>query len=87
MAKTEQLNIRIEADIKATAEKVLHELGLSPSQAVQMFYKQVILHQGLPFEVHIPNDETIATIREFEQEKQDLPRYEQFADYLKEIGL
>jgi addiction module RelB/DinJ family antitoxin len=40
MAKTEQLNIRIEADIKATAEKVLHELGLSPSQAVQMFYNK-----------------------------------------------
>jgi antitoxin component of RelBE/YafQ-DinJ toxin-antitoxin module len=54
---------------------------------VQIFYKQVILHQGLPFEVHIPNDETIATIREFEQEKQGFPRYEQFADYLKERGL
>ena len=86
MAKTEQINVRIESDIKAAAEAVFQELGISPSQAIQMFYRQVSLHKGLPFDVCIPNAETIAVMREFEHDKQALPRYKRFEDYLHSIG-
>lgn len=40
-----------EKRIKAQAEDILNSLGLSPSSAITMFYKQVVLQQGLPFDV------------------------------------
>jgi DNA-damage-inducible protein J len=46
----EQLNVRMPKDTKAAAESVFAELGLSATDAVRMFYKQVALRQGLPFE-------------------------------------
>ena len=58
MSKTEMIRARIEPDIKHHAEAVLKNLGLSSSQAISMFYKQVIFSQGLPFEAKIPNAET-----------------------------
>ena len=47
MAKTEQVNVRIEPEIKAAAEAVFEQLGMTPSQAITMFYRQVSFHQGL----------------------------------------
>ncbi len=41
-------------DLKAAAESVFARLGLSPSEAIRVFYKQVELHQGLPFDLKIP---------------------------------
>ena len=51
MAKTSNLYVRIEPDVKEQAEQILDALGVAPSSAVNMFYKQIILHRGLPFEV------------------------------------
>ena len=55
MAKTANLYARIEPEIKDSAEEVLEMLGLSASAAINMFYKQLIFRQGLPFEVKIPS--------------------------------
>lgn len=46
---TTQLSYRIDSNIKNEAEEILNDLGLSPTSAIQMFYKQVIINQGLPF--------------------------------------
>jgi len=54
MAKTANLFARIEPEIKEEAEKVLDTLGISVSGAINMFYKQIILQQGLPFDVKLP---------------------------------
>ncbi|MGB3293267.1 MAG: type II toxin-antitoxin system RelB/DinJ family antitoxin [Phormidesmis sp.] len=40
--------------LKLAAEKVFESLGLTPAEAIRLFYKQVELHQGLPFEIKIP---------------------------------
>ena len=56
MAKTANLYVRIEPDVKEQAESILSELGIPASNAINMFYKQIILHKGLPFEVKIPAD-------------------------------
>ena len=47
--KTAILNARIEPRLKNDVEKIFQELGISPTQAITMFYKQVILNNGLPF--------------------------------------
>ena len=54
MNKTANLYARIEPDVKEKAESVLDTLGISVSSAINMFYKQIILQQGIPFEVKIP---------------------------------
>ena len=54
MNKTANLYARIEPDVKEQAENVLETLGISVSSAINMFYKQIILQQGIPFDVKIP---------------------------------
>lgn len=66
MAKTETLHIRVEAAVKAGVEATLKNLGLSTTEAVNIFLHQVLLVGGLPFEVKNPqyNVETIAAMQE-----------------------
>ena len=64
MAKTEMIRARVEPDLKDDAEKVFSALGLSATEAITLFYKQVALCQGLPFAVRIPNAETREAIRQ-----------------------
>lgn len=54
MAKSANLYARIEPDVKEQAETILSTLGIPTSNAINMFYKQIILQRGLPFEVKIP---------------------------------
>ncbi|MEX2650396.1 MAG: type II toxin-antitoxin system RelB/DinJ family antitoxin [Alphaproteobacteria bacterium] len=58
MAKTEMIRARVEPDLKTQAEAVLAALGMSPTEAITLFYRQVTLHRGLPFPVRIPNAAT-----------------------------
>lgn len=53
MAKTANLYTRIDPELKEQAEYILNSLGLPPSSAITMFYKQVVLQQGLPFNVKL----------------------------------
>ena len=54
MAKSANLYARIEPDLKEQAESILAALGIPASNAITMFYKQIILHRGMPFEVKLP---------------------------------
>ena len=58
MTKTVQITARIDPNLKRETEKVFDALGLSTSQAINLFFKQVNLRKGLPFAVSIPNVET-----------------------------
>ena len=53
--KSANLYARIEPDVKEKAESILSTLGIPASSAINMFYKQIILQRGLPFEVKIPS--------------------------------
>ena len=67
MAKSEYIRARIEPNLKYTVEKIFETLGLNSSEAITLFYKQVALNQGLPFEVKIPNKTTIKTFQETDE--------------------
>ena len=54
MSKTANLYARIEPEIKEQAETILSALGIPASNAINMFYKQIILQGGLPFDVKLP---------------------------------
>ncbi len=54
MAKTSNLYARIEPEVKEQAETILSALGIPVSNAINMFYKQIILQRGIPFEMKLP---------------------------------
>lgn len=75
MAKTDMIRARVEPDLKREAEAVFSWLGLSATEAIRLFYKQVTLQHGLPFAVKIPNAETREALRQA-YEREDLTEYE-----------
>ena len=64
MAKTEMIRARFEPELKREAEDLFSALGLSATEAITLFYRQVTLHRGLPFEVRIPNQETVEALEQ-----------------------
>ena len=63
---TTNLNIRTDKDIKEAAEQIFNELGISMTTAVNIFLRQAIRSNGIPFELKLntPNDVTMAAIEE-----------------------
>ena len=61
MSKTATVRARIQPELKDKAEQIFHKLGLTATQAITLFYKQVELREGLPFDVAIPNETTRRT--------------------------
>ena len=66
MAKTANLNIRVDPEIKSSAEALFSSFGLTVSDAVNIFLHQSLLEGGLPFAVKQPryNAETEAAMAE-----------------------
>ncbi len=64
MTKSATINTRIEPQLKADAEEVLKVLGINTSDAITMFYKQVVLNKGIPFPLRVPNTETLEAFAE-----------------------
>ena len=58
-AKSANLYARIEPEVKEQAESILSALGIPASNAINMFYKQIILQRGLPFDVKIPSSRPV----------------------------
>jgi DNA-damage-inducible protein J len=67
MRKTATARARMEPEVKEKAERILEACGLSASEAIGMFYRQVILHQGLPFPVQNFNEATRTVLRKSQQ--------------------
>lgn len=66
MGKTGYITARVEPKLKAAAGRVLSRVGVTTSDAITMFLRQVVLRRGMPFEVRVPNAETRRAIDELE---------------------
>ena len=82
---TDQISVRIDHATKTAAEGIFNILGLSATDAVRMFYRQVALHQGLPFPAKIPNAETVAAMQELKAGKGTRYTLKEFKAYLETI--
>ena len=69
MAKSAMIRARLEPALKHEAEAVLGKLGMTPTEAITLFYKQVTLYRGLPFPVRIPNAATRKALVEARRRK------------------
>lgn len=100
MAKSANLYARIEPDVKEQAETILNALGIPASNAITMFYKQIILNNGLPFDVKLPVhplDISRMTSAQLDAELEKgytdmqagrtIPAKQAFADIRKEYGV
>ena len=87
MAKTDTLHIRIEPSVKQRAEKTLNDLGLSITDAINVFLNQVILHDGIPFEIRKPrfNQETIEAIEDAKKGKNLSKTFNNADEMFKEL--
>lgn len=64
MAKTEFIRARIEPELKEEVLSIFQTLGLSLTEAINLFFKMVKLNRGLPFEIKIPNEETLQAMED-----------------------
>ncbi len=84
--KDAMIRARTTPRLKKDAEKILDTLGLSPSEAINLFYKQVCLRHGLPFAVQIPNELTEKTLKRSASGK-DIVRAKNSDDLFKKLGI
>ena len=55
MANTTTVHTRMDTSLKENVEVILAQLGLTSSDAIKLFYKQIELNGGLPFELKVPD--------------------------------
>jgi DNA-damage-inducible protein J len=86
MNKTAMVRARVEPELKDCAEGVFHRLGLNATQAITIFYRQVELRDGLPFDIVLP---TATTKRAFEASEagRDLVVCESADDMFRKLGI
>ena len=66
LTKDARFSSRIDSRLKKEWDAIFSSLGIKPSQALSMFYSQVIIHKGMPFDIKIPNSETISALNSTE---------------------
>lgn len=64
MANKARISSRIDAELKHKADSILAEIGMKPSQAITLFYTQIVRQHGLPLELKTPNKETLEAMKE-----------------------
>ena len=80
LLKTTDVRCRIDEDLKARATEVLNACGLSISDAMRLFLRQVVATQGLPFEVRAPSEKTARAMMEAREIRQ---RFDSIDDMLR----
>lgn len=84
------INVRVDAELKRSAEILFEDLGLTMSSAITIFLKSAVKHEGIPFEIrrYTPNAETQAALAEYEEMKKNpgkYKRYKSFDDMADEV--
>ena len=70
MAKTAVIQARIDPEVKSKAQEILDKLNISMSEAISVYLTQITLHNGIPFEIKIPNELTAETLMKSEEGKE-----------------
>jgi DNA-damage-inducible protein J len=84
--KSDMIRARVDPTLRLKAEAILDKIGLSVSEAIRLFYAQVILRDGLPFDVRIPNAATRKALREADAGK-NLTHYDSVDEMFQDLGL
>ena len=85
MSKTAMAHARLTPEVKKDAEAILKKLGISISAAYELFYRQIIAHHGLPFDVRLPTEKTIQAMQNARKGKGK--QYDSVKSMFKDCGL
>ena len=78
------INISVESNIKTTAEAIFEQFGITKSEVIELFYRQVALTKDIPFIQRILNSETLEAIETIEN-NEGLTSYSSFAQLRQEL--
>ena len=73
MRKTEVYQVRLDSIEKKHAFAVFKQLGITPAQAVRLFFKQVVLTKSIPFAIENQNInmEQLVKLKKLKQDQQN----------------
>ena len=80
--KTAKIYTSLEPDIKKQAQRILNRLGISTTDAIRLYFQQIVDRNGIPFEVSIPNEKTRQAMDDAREGK-DLTSYDSPEEYFK----
>jgi DNA-damage-inducible protein J len=86
MNKSAMIRARVDPVLKDEVESLFEQLGLSATEAITLFYQQVRLNRGLPFDVRIPNTVTQRTFAETDS-GENVVRCENAGDMFTRLGI
>ena len=86
MTKTAMIRARTTPAVKADTERIFQRLGISTSEAINLFLAQVKMRKGLPFDVRIPNKATLKAMKDADEGK-NLAAYNSVDDFFKKMGV
>ncbi|MDY6987377.1 MAG: type II toxin-antitoxin system RelB/DinJ family antitoxin [Thermodesulfobacteriota bacterium] len=84
MPKTATIQTRVDPVIKNNAQMILKKLNISMSEAISMYLSQITLHNGIPFEIKIPNEVTAKALRDAENGK-DIHKVDSVDELFQEL--
>ncbi len=82
---TEPTSLRLDLDAKKQAYAIFEQVGLKPTQAINLFLRQVALHGGIPFDIKVPNADTLEARAELDSGKSK--RFKNRNDLYKDLGI
>ena len=86
MSKSAVITARIEPGLKESVEQIFERLGITTTQAITLFLRQVELQQGLPFTLKVPNATTVAALQQA-QGRQDLVTFDDAEGLFADLGI
>jgi DNA-damage-inducible protein J len=88
MAKTTNINIRTEPELKQKVENLFSQFGITVSDAVNIFFHQSLMQGGLPFQMQIPqyNAETLAAIDDVNNNRNLSPAFDNMDDLMRSLN-
>ena len=86
MAETTVVSVKIDPELKRSAERIFEELGLTTAQAIALFYEQVDIHRGLPFSVKVPNETTKEALEDAKARRK-LESFDSLEELFEDLGI
>jgi len=86
MSKSAMIRARTEPGLKMDVERIFGALGLSCSEAINMFFRQVKLQRGIPFDVKLPNKTTLKAMKDVDLKK-GLTKAKDADDMFRKLGI
>ena len=84
--KTVSIHARIKPELKNEVESILDKIGLTTTEAIKLYFNQIVLTKSIPLNLKLPNDETVKVIEEIEKGI-NLHKFDNAEEMFKELNL